>query len=101
MTPLSVVSALNHPHICTLCDDGHEVLDGRTAHYLVFELIEGESRRSTRARRSRCFRRALRPSPRGVYRPTPDGQRFLIVSPLGRDAIQPATVVLNWPNALR
>jgi serine/threonine protein kinase len=37
------VSALNHPHICTLYDVGHAVLDGRTAHYLVFELIEGES----------------------------------------------------------
>src|SRR6185295_7283675 len=28
---------------------------------------------------------------RGLYRPTPDGQRFLILSPLGRDAMQPAT----------
>ena len=38
---------------------------------------------------------------RGLYRPTPDGQRFLVLSPLGRDAIAPATVVLNWPTALR
>ncbi len=38
---------------------------------------------------------------RGLYRPTPDGQRFLVVAPLGRDAMAPATVVLNWPNALR
>jgi hypothetical protein len=38
---------------------------------------------------------------RGLYRPSADGQRFLVLSPLGRDAIAPATVVLNWPNALR
>ncbi len=33
------VSALNHPHICTLYDVGHQ--DG--VDYLVMELIEGES----------------------------------------------------------
>ena len=38
---------------------------------------------------------------RGLYRPTPDGQRFLILAPLGRDAIQPATVVLNWTSAIQ
>src|SRR5262245_54940270 len=37
------VSALNHPHICTLYDVGQAVIDGRGAHYLVFELIDGES----------------------------------------------------------
>jgi dipeptidyl aminopeptidase/acylaminoacyl peptidase len=37
---------------------------------------------------------------RGLYRPTPDGQRFLVLAPLGRDAMQPATVVLNWTSAL-
>jgi hypothetical protein len=37
---------------------------------------------------------------RGLYRPTPDGQRFLVLSPLGRDSIQPATVVMNWTAAL-
>lgn len=38
---------------------------------------------------------------RGLYRPTPDGQRFLVLAPLGRDAIPPTTVVLNWSAALR
>ena len=38
---------------------------------------------------------------RGLYRPAPDGRRFLILSPLGRDAIQPATVVLNWTSAIQ
>jgi hypothetical protein len=28
--------------------------------------------------------------------PTSDGQRFLLVSPLGREAMSPTTVVLNW-----
>ncbi len=37
---------------------------------------------------------------RSLYRPTPDGQRFLILAPLGRDAMQPATVVLNWTSGL-
>ncbi|MGH9366251.1 MAG: serine/threonine-protein kinase, partial [Thermoanaerobaculia bacterium] len=33
------ISSLNHPHICTLFDVGHE--DG--VHFLVMELVEGES----------------------------------------------------------
>ena len=37
---------------------------------------------------------------RGRYRPTPDGQRFLVLSPLSREAEQPAAVVLNWTSAL-
>jgi len=28
--------------------------------------------------------------------PAKDGQRFLFVAPLGRDAMTPTTVVLNW-----
>jgi serine/threonine-protein kinase len=38
---------------------------------------------------------------RGHYRPSPDGQRFLTVAPLGREAIMPMTVVLNWTEALK
>jgi hypothetical protein len=38
---------------------------------------------------------------RGRYRPAPDGQRFLVLSPLTRDAEQPASVVLNWTSALK
>ena len=38
--------------------------------------------------------------PSGAYRnryaATSDGQRFLFVAPLGRDAMTPTTVVLNW-----
>jgi Tol biopolymer transport system component/tRNA A-37 threonylcarbamoyl transferase component Bud32 len=37
------ISALNHPHICTLHDVGRETLDGRDVDYLVLELLEGES----------------------------------------------------------
>ncbi|MEX1243815.1 MAG: hypothetical protein WEF99_03440, partial [Thermoanaerobaculia bacterium] len=33
---------------------------------------------------------------RNRYVPSGDGQRFLIVAPLGRDAMAPTTVVLNW-----
>ena len=38
---------------------------------------------------------------RGRYRPTPDGQRFLVLGPLAREAEQPAAVVLNWTSALQ
>jgi Tol biopolymer transport system component len=38
---------------------------------------------------------------RGHYHPAPDGQRFLTLAPLGRDAILPMTVVLNWTAGLR
>jgi eukaryotic-like serine/threonine-protein kinase len=44
------ISSLNHPHICTLYDVGHETssADGASStppnlHYLVMELIEGEA----------------------------------------------------------
>jgi Tol biopolymer transport system component len=37
------ISSLNHPHICTLHDVGSALVDGRELHYLVMELIEGES----------------------------------------------------------
>lgn len=37
---------------------------------------------------------------RGRYRPTKDGQRFLVLAPLSREAEQPAAVVLNWTSAL-
>jgi Tol biopolymer transport system component len=33
---------------------------------------------------------------RNRYLPTADGRRFLTVAPLGRDAMTPTTVVLNW-----
>ncbi len=33
---------------------------------------------------------------RNRFVPSGDGQRFLIVAPLGRDAMAPTTVVLNW-----
>ncbi len=38
---------------------------------------------------------------RGHYRPTPDGQRFLVLAPLARETEQPAVVVLNWPGTLK
>ena len=37
------ISSLNHPNICSLYDVGHATLDGSDVHYLVLELIEGES----------------------------------------------------------
>jgi Tol biopolymer transport system component len=37
------VSSLNHPHICTLHDVGHERIGNDDLHYLVLEMIEGES----------------------------------------------------------
>jgi Tol biopolymer transport system component/predicted Ser/Thr protein kinase len=33
---------------------------------------------------------------RNKYLPAADGQRFLLVAPLGREAMVPTTVVLNW-----
>ncbi|MEO6401111.1 MAG: protein kinase [Vicinamibacteria bacterium] len=38
---------------------------------------------------------------RSLYRPTTDGQRFLVISPVGREALPPATVVMNWSAAPR
>jgi Tol biopolymer transport system component len=43
----------------------------------------------------------IRPgAPRNKYAPSPDGQRFMIAAPLGRDAMSPTTIVLNWPAGL-
>ncbi|MEO8360540.1 MAG: hypothetical protein ABI672_10965, partial [Vicinamibacteria bacterium] len=38
---------------------------------------------------------------RGLFRPTANGQRFLVLAPLGRDALPPTTVVVNWSAAPR
>ncbi|MBK5254790.1 MAG: hypothetical protein JJE39_02040 [Vicinamibacteria bacterium] len=38
---------------------------------------------------------------RSLYRPTRDGQRFVVLQTLGREAIPPATVVLNWTSVLK
>ena len=38
---------------------------------------------------------------RAHYRPTPDGQRFLVLAPLRQETIPPTTVVLNWTAGLR
>ena len=37
---------------------------------------------------------------RNRYSPFPDGQRLIFVAPLGRDALGPTSVVLNWPGTL-
>jgi hypothetical protein len=37
---------------------------------------------------------------RNKYAPSADGQRFIIAAPLGRAAMSPTTVVLNWPAGL-
>ncbi|HET9793954.1 MAG TPA: protein kinase [Thermoanaerobaculia bacterium] len=37
---------------------------------------------------------------RNAYAVTRDGQKFLLLSPLGKEKIAPITVVLNWPEAL-
>ncbi len=40
----------------------------------------------------------IRPgAPRNKYAPSLDGQRFLVAAPLGRDAMSPTTIVMNWP----
>jgi serine/threonine-protein kinase len=38
-----VVSQLNHPHICTLHDVGETDIGGSSVHYIVMELLEGET----------------------------------------------------------
>ena len=38
---------------------------------------------------------------RAHFRPTPDGQRFLVLAPLRQEAVAPTTVVLNWTAGIR
>jgi hypothetical protein len=38
---------------------------------------------------------------RARCRPTPDGQRFLVLAPLRQETIPPTVVVLNWPSGIR
>ena len=38
---------------------------------------------------------------RAHYRPTRDGQRFLVLAALGRDTVQPISVTLNWAEGLK
>jgi len=37
---------------------------------------------------------------RNTYAVTRDGQKFLLLSPLGREKIVPITMVLHWPETL-
>ena len=47
------------------------------------------------------FPATIRSGPgRNKYTPAPDGQKFLFDAPLGRDALSPTTVVVNWPASL-
>ncbi len=39
-------------------------------------------------------------APRNKDAPAADGQRFVFASPLGRDAMSPTTIVLNWPQGM-
>jgi Tol biopolymer transport system component len=38
---------------------------------------------------------------RNIYFPSPDGQRFLMLTPEGNARPEPITVVVNWPTQLR
>jgi Tol biopolymer transport system component len=38
---------------------------------------------------------------RAHYRVSPDGQRFLVLTPGDRETIAPTTVLINWPGTLR
>ncbi|HET7347090.1 MAG TPA: hypothetical protein VFJ10_07145, partial [Acidobacteriaceae bacterium] len=38
---------------------------------------------------------------RNIYVPSPDGQRFLMITPAGQTKPEPITMVLNWPTLLR
>ena len=54
------ISALNHPHICGLYDIGQEAVGAETLHYLVLEMIEGESLAQRLARGSLSLDEVLR-----------------------------------------
>lgn len=38
---------------------------------------------------------------RNIYVPALDGQRFLMITPVGQDTPEPITVVVNWPTLLK
>ena len=38
---------------------------------------------------------------RNIYFPSPDGQRFLMLTPEGQAKPEPITVVVNWPALLK
>jgi Tol biopolymer transport system component len=38
---------------------------------------------------------------RGLYRPSPDGQKFLVLEPQAAQLDTPPSVILNWMSALR
>ena len=95
-------SALNHPNICSFFDIG--AVDG--LHYIVSELLEGETLRQRLMGGALPVRKAVEyailngPSyPNGFraqYDVTRDGQRFLLNVP-AEEAVPPSiTVVMNW-----
>ncbi|HUP48984.1 MAG TPA: protein kinase [Thermoanaerobaculia bacterium] len=96
------ISQLNHPHICTLYDTGHE----NGVDYLVMELIEGESLagRLARARTVTGF-----DEPRllfthhkliDAFEALPDGARLVLVERDEDAASPPVHVVVRWPETV-
>ncbi len=86
------VAALNHPHICTLHDIGHE----QGIDFLVMEHLEGE----TLADRLSKGALPIAVTNSGFpYAVTADGKRFLVAQQPEQQAAT-VTVVLNWTAAL-
>jgi Tol biopolymer transport system component len=80
--------------------------DGKEIYYRspdakIMSVSVETSRAFTAGAPTALFQARLQPAVvRSRFRPSPDGQRFLTLAPLGRDNILPTTVVLNWPATL-
>ncbi|HET7747162.1 MAG TPA: protein kinase [Vicinamibacteria bacterium] len=82
--------------------DAHWSADGRTIYYRALNgqvhavEVEKGPTFAVGTPQPLFTMRQVQLNARSRFRPTPDGQRFLALAPLGRDALRPITVVLNW-----
>ena len=76
--------------------DGKELFYGSNPSLMAVEIQPGETFQAGVPRE--IFRPAVQPvaNVRNHYLATADGQKFLVLSPLGREAMVPTTVVVNW-----
>jgi Tol biopolymer transport system component len=81
--------------------DGRELfyqgLDGR----LMAVEVEVLAERLVIGEPERLFLMTPEVSPAPTYSPMPDGQRFLVVTPVESEVSTPLSVVLNWPRLLK
>ena len=80
--------------------DGREIFYEALDRSLMAVEVEATAETLVVGETQRLFQMPPRSSPAPTYSAMPDGQRFLVVTPVETEVSTPLTVVLNWPRLL-